>query len=216
MDITEALEAALAEVKAAIPGAQAEAEKAARHVAELLDEERGLQLALARRTAPAAVSTTNTTSTVRTVGIDAVLVGPPAEPATPEVEAAESDGDWASLNHMDAVLRALTEAKRPLSPQDIVRALRAVGRLDSNEQVRAALAALKRRDRVALPARAQWVATVQPSNGTRGDFTVALSRVNEGQSYHPAPFDLRRSESNGLASIPADAREQEHGEEVRR
>src|SRR5215216_4768897 len=120
MDITEALEAALAEVKAAIPGAQAEAEKAARHVAALLDEERGLQLALARRTASATSGTA--TTIVKTVGVDAVLGAPPAEPATPEGEAAEPDGNWASLNHMEAVLRALTEAKRPLSPQDIVRA----------------------------------------------------------------------------------------------
>jgi hypothetical protein len=208
MDITEALEAALAEVKAAIPGAQAEAEKAARHVAALLDEERGLQLALARRTASAGASTT-----VKTVGVDAVLVAPPTEPAAPEIASAEPYGDWTSLNHMDAVQRALTEAKRPLSPQDIVRALRAVGRSDSNEQVRAALAALKRRGRVSLPARAQWVATVEPS-GAQAVIAAALAATPEAQRYHPVPFDPRRSEPNGSTRIPAD--DEDYDKEVMR
>jgi hypothetical protein len=200
MKITEALEAALAEVQAAIPGAQAKAEKAARHVAELLDEERGLQLALARRTAPAGASTT-----VSTVGVDPVLVTPPTEPAAPEVAPAEPHGDWASLSHMDAALRALTEAKRPLSPKDIVRALRAVGRSDSNDQVRAALAALKRRGRVSLPARAQWVAVVPPE----ADVAIAEVRsgIPEAEIYQPVPTDPRRSEPNGSARIPADDEE---------
>ena len=197
MDITEALEAALAEVKAAIPDAQAEAEKAARHVAALLDEERGLQLALARRSTPSGVNAIAATATA-TAGDATVTTGadtpPPTDPlprgpAVPEVASAESHGDWTSLNHMDAALRALSEANRPLSPQDIVRALRAVGRSDSNDQVRAALAALKRHGRVSLMGRAQWVATA-----------ANLSRLDEAQIFQPPG-------SNGLASIPMDESE---------
>jgi hypothetical protein len=197
MDIREALEAALAETEAAIPAAQAEAEAASRRLAGLLDEVRGLQLALARRTPPVAVSTTRTSTTVKTVGVDAVLGAPPAEPAESEVASAEPSGggDWASLNHMDAVLRALTEAKRPLSPKDIVRALRVVGRPDTNDQVRAALAALKKRGRVSLKGRAQWVSTSEPK--TPG--------VQEAQTYQPAAFTLPPSGPNGLTSIPIDA-----------
>jgi hypothetical protein len=200
MDITEALEAALVEVKAAIPDAQAEAEKAARHVSALLDEERGLQLALARRSTPSGVNAVAATAT-GTAGdatVTTITTGadtpPPTDPlsrgpAVPEGASAESHGDWASLNHMDAVLRALSEANRPLSPQDIVRALRAVGRSDSNDQVRAALAALKRRGRVSLMGRAQWVATA-----------ANLSRIDEAQIFQPPG-------TNGLASIPMDESE---------
>jgi hypothetical protein len=197
MDIREALEAALAETEAAIPTAQAEAEEASRRLAGLLDEMRGLQLALARRTALAGVSNTTTTSTVKTVGVDAVLVAPPAEPAASEAASAEPGGDWASLNHMDAVLRALTDAKRPLSPKDIVRSLRVVGRPDTNDQVRASLAALKKRGRVSLKGRAQWVPTPEPR----------ATGLQEAQAYQPAAFTLPRSESNGLASIPMDESE---------
>jgi hypothetical protein len=191
-DVTQALEVALAEVKAAIPEAQAEAERTARRVAELLDEERGLQLALARR-APSAGATT----TVGTDGVDAVLVEPPMEPAAPEVPLAEQHGDWAPLNHMDAVLRVLVEARRPLSPKDIVRALRAVGRSDSSDQVRAALNALKRQRRAALMGRAQWAATdeVGASTNLKALATTAnLSRLDQAQMYQPP--------SNGPASIP--------------
>ena len=212
MDITKALEAALAEVKAAIPVAQTEAEKAARHVAALLDEERGLQLALARRTTPAAVTNTNTT--VRTGGVDAVLIAPPAEAPAPEAAPAKPPGDWASLNHMEAALRALNEAKRPLSPKDIVRALRAVGRSDSNDQVRAALAALKRRGHVSLQARAQWVATVDWSSGTQSKLVVSPAEDTEtyvANTDEAAPVQADRPiqlprlpELNGLASNPAE------------
>lgn len=208
MEITKALEAALAEVQAAIPAAKAEAEKAARHVAALLDEERGLQLALARRTTPAGVSTT-----VKTVGVDAVLVAPPTEPAAPEVAPAEPHGDWAALNHMVAVLRALTEAKRPLSPKDIVRGLRAVGRSDNNDQVRAALAALKRKGRASLVGRAQWVATVEPSQA-QAAIAATLAATPEAQRYHPVPFDPRRSEPNGAVRIPQD--DEDYDKEVMR
>jgi hypothetical protein len=48
LDITQGLQAALAETQEAIPAAKAEADKASRRVAELLDELYGLQLALAR------------------------------------------------------------------------------------------------------------------------------------------------------------------------
>jgi hypothetical protein len=194
MEITEALEAALAEVKAAIPQAQAEAERTARHVAELLEEERGLQLALARRAA-----SDGATTTAGTEGVDAALDEPPTEPAAPEVAPAEPPGDWASLNHQDAVLRVLTEARRPLSPKDIVRALRAVGRSDSGDQVRAALNALKRIGRASLTGRAQWVATAEA--GVSADqkalaSAANLSRLDQAQLY--------QSPSNGPASIPTD------------
>jgi hypothetical protein len=198
MEITEALEAALAEVKAAIPQAQAEAERTARHVAELLDEERGLQLALARRAASDGAATT----TAGTEGVDAALDELPTEPAAPEVAPAEPHGDWASLNHQDAVLRVLTEARRPLSPKDIVRALRAVGRSDSGDQVRAALNALKRQRRASLTGRAQWAATAEA--GVSADQKALagaanLSRLDQAQLY--------QSPSNGPASIPMDEEE---------
>jgi hypothetical protein len=208
MDINEALEAALAEVKAAIPQAQAEAERTARHVAELLEEERGLQLALARR-GPSA----GATATVGTEGVDAVPVEPPPEPAVPEVAEAEPHGDWAPLNHMDAVLRALVEARRPLSPKEIVRALRAVGRSDSGDQVRAALNALKRQRRASLTGRAQWVATAEV--GLAADqkaFEVGLAADQKALAVaanlsRPDQAQLHQSPSNGPASIPMDEEE---------
>ena len=171
-------------------------------MAALLDEERGLQLALARRSTPSGVNAVAATATATATAGDATVTTvttgagtpPPTDPlsrgpAVPEVASAEAHGDWASLNHMDAVLRALSEANRPLSPQDIVRALRAVGRSDSNDQVRAALAALKRHGRVSLMGRAQWVATA-----------ANLSRLDEAQIFQPPG-------SNGLASIPMDESE---------
>ncbi len=194
MDITEALEAALADVKAAIPHAKAEAEKAARHVAELQEEERGLHLALARHSASVGTSAISTT----------VTPTPPTEPAVREATSAEPHGDWTSLNNMDAVLRVLTEAQHPLSPREIVAALQATGRSDNSEQVRAALAYLKRLGHVSLLSRAQWIAN-RPADGTQGQAEVEADAddATPMQAYSlierpPLPG------SNGLASSPTE------------
>jgi hypothetical protein len=128
---TDALEAALAEVRSTLPSALAEADRTARLLADLLDEEHGLQLTLMRQAEPAARED---------------------YPAIPPTE------DWIRLSQVDTVLRILTELRHPMSARAIATALRRVGRSETSAQVRSALVYLKRLGLVSWQSRARWAA----------------------------------------------------------
>jgi hypothetical protein len=98
-------------------------------VAQLRDERRGLQMALARHE------------------------GQPVEPGPPEAE------DWTDLTRAQAVTRALIEAGRPMAPAEIAEVLTARGRGDAPKAISVSLDRLQKRGRVRHGDRGQWMTT---------------------------------------------------------
>lgn len=134
---------ALASVEALIPGAQQVVDSAARRLDDLLAEKRGLELALSRHGGRPRTATVETDS-----GVD------------------ETDTrEWVLMARTDAARQVLLEADVPLAPKDVVARLGIMGRSDSSNQVRAALAYLKSQGKATLVARGQWLVASPQESG---------------------------------------------------
>jgi len=139
MELTDALES----VDALIPDAQAAVDSAARRLDDLLAEKRGLELALSRHGGGPRTATVATGSWVQSTDIR----------------------EWALMARTDAARQVLLESDVPLAPKDVVARLGIMGRSDSNNQVRAALAYLKTQGKATLAARGQWLVASPQKSG---------------------------------------------------
>ena len=134
---------ALASVEALLPDAQVAVDSAARRLDDLLAEKRGLELALSRHGGGPRTATVETSSGVEGTDIR----------------------EWALMARTDAARQVLLEADVPLAPKDVVARLGSMGRSDSNNQVRAALAYLKTQGKATLAARGQWLVASPQKSG---------------------------------------------------
>jgi hypothetical protein len=92
-------------------------------------------------------------------------------------------GDWPSLSRPKAVLRVLSEADRPLSPQEVVEELTAHGRTDPRPGVSSALTRLKADGKVEAVGFSQWIAT-------KGDAVHDQESASESHERPDEPIHL--------------------------
>lgn len=176
---------ALASVEALIPDAQRVVDSAARRMDDLLAEKRGLELALSRH-------------------------GGGPRTATVETGSGMEGGDtrkWMLMARTDAARQVLLEADVPLAPKDVVARLGIMGRSDSSNQVRAALAYLKTQGKATLVARGQWLQASPQESGSevRDEDPYAVIEV----ASYATPDLLELPSLNGMG-YPQD----EHAESV--
>ena len=129
------VEAALKEVATEIAEAEGEIAKQQERLSRLREEERGLQLFLARHRG------------------DTVPSHGPATARNP----------WVAMSRTDAILRVMEATTEAMSPGDIARALTNQGRTgDTTKNVSGALSYLQKQDKVRSLGRGRWVLALPP------------------------------------------------------
>jgi len=157
MDLTDAL----ASVEGLIPDAQQAVDSAARRLDDLLAEKRGLELALSRHGGRSRTTAVETDSGMEGTDIR----------------------EWVLMARSDAARQVLLEAAVPLAPKDVVARLGTMGRSDSSNQVRAALAYLKSQGKATLAGRGQWLAASPQGPGAEVEDDGDPFAVVEVTSY---------------------------------